>query len=116
MSHHVWAKIRAMGIASAAVAMGAAVAAAQQATMRGPDKIDQEYTRQIAQFLRDPRITTEYVDYLPASDKVPSPLKGFGHIIGAWGILDKSDKMNEYLASLAKAAPARAKYWTLGKS
>jgi hypothetical protein len=85
-----------------------AAAGAQAPTMRGPDKIDQEYTKQIQQFLRDPRISTEYVDYLPASATVPTPMKGFGHIIGAWGILDKSETMNAYLASLAKAAPARS--------
>jgi len=79
-------------------------------------KIDEEYTKQIKQFLRDPRISTELVDHLPASDKVPTPLKHFGHIMGAWGVLDKSDEMNKYLASIAKAAPGRAKYWTIGKS
>ena len=79
-------------------------------------KNDEEYTKQIKQFLRDPRITTELVDHLPASSTVPTPLKHFGHIIGAWGILDKSDDMNAYLEKVAKAAPARAKYWTIGKS
>src|SRR5688572_29942056 len=44
--------------------------------LRAQQKIDEEYTRLIKQFLRDPRISTELVNYLPASDKVPSPLKG----------------------------------------
>jgi hypothetical protein len=79
-------------------------------------KNDEEYTKQIKQFLRDPRISTELVDHLPASDKVPTPLKHFGHIIGAWGVLDKSGDMNAYLEKIAKAAPGRAKYWTIGKS
>src|SRR5215510_13714306 len=79
-------------------------------------KIDEEYTKQIKQFMRDPRISTELVDHLPASDKVPTPLKHFGHIMGAWGILDKNEPMNKYLESIAKAAPLRAKYWTIGKS
>jgi len=79
-------------------------------------KVDEEYTKQIKQFLRDPRISTELVDHLPASDKVPTPLKHFGHIMGAWGILDKAEEMNKYLAAIAKAAPNRARYWTLGKS
>ena len=77
---------------------------------------DDEYTRQIKQFLRDPRITTELVDHLPASSTVPTPLKHFGHIMGAWGILDKAEEMHKYLASIAKAAPARAKFWTIGKT
>ena len=79
-------------------------------------KQDEEYGKLIKQMLRDPRISTELVDHLPASDKVPTPLKHFGHIMGAWGILDKSDEMNKYLASIAKAAPGRAKYMTIGKS
>src|SRR5215510_279694 len=79
-------------------------------------KIDEEYTKLIKQFLRDPRISTELVDHLPASATVPTPLKHFGHIIGAWGVLDKSGDMNAYLEKVAKGAPARAKYWTIGKS
>jgi len=35
-------------------------------------------TKLIKQHLQDPRITTEYVDHMPASDTVPSPLKFFG--------------------------------------
>ncbi|MFI5053991.1 MAG: M14 family zinc carboxypeptidase, partial [Acidimicrobiia bacterium] len=96
-------------LVAAGLTLGAGAAAAQQ-------KVDEEYTKQIKQFLRDPRISTELVDHLPASSTVPTPLKHFGHIIGAWGILDKSDDMNKYLASIAKAAPGRAKYWTIGKS
>jgi hypothetical protein len=76
-------------------------------------RIDEEYTRQIKQFLRDPRITTELVDHLPASSTVPSPLKHFGHIMGAWGIIDKAEAMHSYYEALAKAAPGRAKFWTI---
>ena len=79
-------------------------------------KIDEEYTKQIRQFLRDPRITTELVDHLPASATVPTPLKHFGHIMGAWGILDKAESMAAYLESINKAAPARTKFWKIGKS
>ncbi|HVT37505.1 MAG TPA: M14 family zinc carboxypeptidase [Gemmatimonadaceae bacterium] len=93
----------------AALALCASPARAQQ-------KNDEEYTKLIKQFLRDPRITTELVDHLPASNTVPTPLKHFGHIIGAWGILDKGEDMNRYLEKIAKAAPGRAKYWSMGKS
>ena len=79
-------------------------------------KQDEEYGKLIKQMLRDTRISTELVDHLPASDKVPTPLKHFGHIMGAWGILDKSEPMNKYLEAIAKAAPGRAKYMTIGKS
>ena len=36
-----------------------------------PQKIDEEYTRLINEYLQDPRITTELVDHMPASDTVP---------------------------------------------
>ena len=79
-------------------------------------RIDEEYTKQIKQFLRDPRITTELVDHLPASATVPTPLKHFGHIMGAWGVIDKAETMHSYYAALAKAAPARTRLFNLGKT
>lgn len=89
---------------------------AQAQRMRGPDRVDEEYTRIIDQMLRDKRFSTEYVDYLPASNTVPSPLKFFGHITGQDSVLHKSGDMNRYLEALAKAAPNRARYMTIGKS
>ena len=52
-----------------------------------PRKLDEEYTKLIKQHLQDPRISTEYVDHMPASDTVPSPLKFFGRIPGTPGEL-----------------------------
>lgn len=49
---------------------------------RAQQAIDSAYTAQIRKDLEDPRITTELVDYLPASSTVPTPLKVLGHIIG----------------------------------
>ncbi len=54
-------------------ALSAAAAFAQ-----APQKQDEEYTKLIKQYLQDPRISTELVDHMPASDKVPSPLKFLG--------------------------------------
>ena len=53
------------------------VAAQQGAAPRGQagQKIDAEYTAKIKEYLQDPRITTELVDHLPASDTVPTPLE-----------------------------------------
>ena len=47
---------------------------AQKPAPKAAKKIDEEYTRLIKQNLQDPRISTELVDHLPASDTVPSPL------------------------------------------
>ena len=65
-----------------------ALAASPALAQKAPQKIDEEYTRLIKEHLQDPRITTELVDHLPASDTVPTPLKFFGRILGTPGELD----------------------------
>src|SRR4051812_6592994 len=80
----------------------------------GPQKIDEEYTRTIRENLQDPRITTELVDHLPASDTVPSPLKFLGRAVGTPGELTYAKDIYRYYEALAKAAPTRAKYWKVG--
>src|SRR3984893_4496054 len=84
------------------------------AAQKSPQKIDDEYTRLIKQNLQDPRITTELVDHLPASDTVPSPLKFLGHAVGTPGELTYAKDIYRYYEALAKAAPTRAKYWKVG--
>ncbi len=68
-------------------------------------RIDEEYTKLIKQYLQDPRITTELVDHMPASDTVPSPLKFFGRIPGTPGELTYAKDINRYYEALAKASP-----------
>ena len=80
-----------------------------------PQKLDDEYTRLIKEYLQDSRITTELVDHMPASDTVPSPLKFFGRIPGTPGELTYSKDINRYYEALAQASP-RAKFWKIGKS
>src|ERR1700710_5824 len=87
---------------------------AQKTAPKAPQKIDEEYTRTIKQNLQDPRITTELVDHLPASDTVPSPLKFLGRAVGAPGELTYAKDIYRYYEALAKAAPTRAKYWKVG--
>src|SRR5436190_7856243 len=77
-------------------------------------KIDEEYTRLIKQTLQDPRITTELVDHLPASDTVPSPLKFLGRAVGTPGELTYAKDIYRYYEALAQAAPRRARFWTIG--
>jgi hypothetical protein len=79
-----------------------------------PQKTDEEYTRLIKQHLQDPRISTELVDHLPASDTVPTPLKFFGRTVGTPGELTYAKDIYRYYEALAKAAPGRAKYWKIG--
>ncbi len=80
-----------------------------------PQKIDEEYTRLIKEYLQDPRITTELVDHMPASDTVPSPLKFFGRIPGKPGELTYAEDIYRYYEALAKASP-RARLWRIGKT
>src|SRR5882724_3055371 len=85
------------------------------ATPAAPQKLDEEYTKLIKQYLQDPRITTELVDHLPASDTVPTPLKFLGRIPGTPGELTYAKDIYRYYEALAKASP-RAKFWTIGKT
>ena len=104
----------------ATIATIAAVAALMLAPTPGlqaqGQKQDEEYTKLIKQFSRDPRFLTDLVDHLPASNTVPTPLKHFGAIMGAWNVLHKSNQMDKYLVAVAKAAPGRAKYINIGKT
>src|SRR5262245_22488998 len=84
---------------------------AAQAKAQKAQKIDEEYTKLIKQNLQDPRISTELVDHLPASDTVPTPLKFFGRAVGTPGELTYAKDIYRYYEALAKAAPTRAKYW-----
>jgi hypothetical protein len=87
-------------------------AAAPAPAVPAPQKNDEEYGKLIKQYLQDPRITTELVDHLPASDTVPTPLKFFGRIPGTPGELTYAKDIYRYYEALAKASP-RAKFWTM---
>jgi len=93
-----------------ALAASAASVGAQQVQQQ-----DTAYTRLIKENLRDPRITTELVDHLPASATVPTPLKFHGRIVGQPGELTYAHDIERYFQALAAASP-RAKFWTIGKS
>jgi hypothetical protein len=76
---------------------------------------DADYTRQIKQFTTGPQFITEMVDHLPASAKVPTPLKFLGYISGAEGHLTYSEDVNRYMRALETASP-RVKVFSIGKS
>jgi len=96
-------------LAPTALLLAAQLAGAQQA-------VDQEYTKKIKEFLQDARISTELVDHLPASSKVPTPLKFLGRIVGTPGELTYAKDIHRYLEAVAKASGGRAKFWTIGKT
>src|SRR5436189_6385252 len=76
---------------------------------------DAEYTKQIRQFTTGPQFTTEMVDHLPASSRVPTPLKFLGYIAGAENHLTYAEDVYRYLRALAAASP-RVKVFSIGKT
>ncbi len=98
------------------IAWGLAVAVlATPVLTQAQQRIDEEYTRLIRQHLQDPRITTELVDHLPASETVPTPLEFHGRIIGTPGELTYAADIHRYLRAIDEASP-RATVWSLGTS
>jgi len=95
-----------------AVALLQAGGAGAQVTQQ---RIDEEYTAKIREYLRDARISTELVDHLPASDVVPTPLKFHGRIVGTPGELTYAKDIHRYLQAIADASD-RATLWTIGQS
>ncbi len=78
-------------------------------------KQDEEYTKLIKEYLQDPRISTDLVDHMPASDTVPSPLKFFGRIPGTPGELTYAKEIQRYYEALAKSSQ-RARLWKIGQT
>ncbi len=78
-------------------------------------KIHDEYTQQIRKFTTDPHFLTKYVDYMPYSSRVPTPLEVLGHIAGAADVLSYSADVYQYMRALDAASP-RVKVFTVGKT
>jgi hypothetical protein len=76
---------------------------------------DQEYTKKIREFTTGNEFITDLVDHLPASDKVPSPLKFNGYIAGAADRLTYAADVHRYMRALESASP-RVKVFSIGKS
>jgi len=103
-------------IAAIAVASGRPAAqSARPAANQKSQKPDAEYTAKIKEYLQDPRISTELVDHLPASDTVPTPLKFLGHMPGTPGELTKSADITRYFEAIDKASD-RVAMWKIGQS
>jgi Zinc carboxypeptidase len=78
-------------------------------------KLDEEYTAKIKEYTQDPRISTELVDHLPASDAIPTPLKFFGRMPGTPGELTYAKDIQRYYEALDKASD-RISMWKIGKT
>ncbi len=78
--------------------------------------IDEEYTKKIKEYTTEPFFSSPLVDYLPASKTVPTPKAVLGDIAGAPGKLPYAEEVYSYMRMLEKAAPARVKVVTIGKT
>ncbi|MCC6862281.1 MAG: hypothetical protein IT158_27145, partial [Bryobacterales bacterium] len=77
--------------------------------------IDQAYTARIREYTTQPYFLTELVDHLPASQRVPTPEKSLGYVVGAPGKLTYSKDIYRYLREVEKASP-RVKVFSIGQT
>ncbi|HEV3511687.1 MAG TPA: M14 family zinc carboxypeptidase [Candidatus Sulfotelmatobacter sp.] len=80
-----------------------------------PDVPEPGSTEAIAAATTDPHFVSPLVSYIPKSDKVPSPEKFFGRIMGAPGELAGTEKAYAYARALAAASP-RVRVFSIGRS
>ena len=118
MSRHMRRPFAHFALLSALVAIaapGSHPQAQSRAAAAPKQKIDEAYTAKIKEHLQDPRISTELVDHLPASDTVPTPLKVLGKIVGQPGELTYSKDIYRYYEAIDKASD-RIAMWNIGKT
>ena len=83
---------------------------------RDPNQpVDEEYTRKIREYTTEPYFSSPLVDYLPASQTVPTPKAVIGDIAGAPGKLPYTADVNRYMHMLEKASP-RVRVYSIGTS
>ena len=80
-----------------------------------PDTAEAGSVEEIAKATTEPRFSSPWVSYVPASSTVPSPSAFFGRIAGAPGELVDSAQAYAYARALAAASP-RVKVYTIGRS
>ena len=71
----------------------------------GASRINEEYTAKIKEYTTEKYFLTELVDHLPASDKVPSPDKILGYVVGTPNKLTYTKDMYRYYRELEKSTP-----------
>ena len=83
---------------------------------RSPSQpIDEAYTAKIKEYTTEPFFLSPLVDYLPASDTVPTPSAVLGDVAGAPGKLPYSHEVHDYMRRLAAASP-RVRVISIGES
>jgi hypothetical protein len=77
--------------------------------------VDAAYTQKIHEYTTEPFFLSPLVDYLPASQTVPTPQAVLGDIAGAPNILPYSTDVYRYMRLLEKASP-RVKVLSIGRT
>jgi hypothetical protein len=104
-----------LGSALAASPQSGRTKVAAKAAAAAPQALNDEYTTKIREYTTEKFFLTQLVDHLPASDKVPSPDKVLGYVIGTPNKLTYSKDINRYMRELEKASP-RVKVFSMGTS
>ncbi len=92
----------------------AVLAQSQLKPGRDPQQpVDEEYTRKIREYTTQPYFLSPLVDYLPASQTVPTPKAVLGDVAGAPGHLPYAADIHKYMRMLEKASP-RVKVFQIG--
>jgi Zinc carboxypeptidase len=77
--------------------------------------VDEDYTRKIHEYTTEPFFLSPLVDYLPASNTVPTPKAVLGDIAGAPTKLPNSTEVYAYMRLLAKSTP-RVRVYSIGRT
>jgi zinc carboxypeptidase len=86
----------------------------ETAPARDPKQpIDEAYTAKLHQYTTESFFTSPLVDYLPASENVPTPEVVLGDVAGAPGILPYAEDVYKYMRLLEKASP-RVRVFSIG--
>jgi hypothetical protein len=74
-------------------------------SLSSAQKIDEVYNQKIREYTTDPRFLPSSVLNLVDDPKVPSPLKHFGSIIGAPGVMHRTPEIYGYFKKLTEVSP-----------
>ena len=88
---------------------------AKPAAKAAPQTLNEQYSAKIREYTTEKYFLTELVDHLPASDKVPSPDKVLGYVVGTPDRLTHNADINSYMRELEKSSP-RVKVFRMGLS
>jgi hypothetical protein len=98
------------------VAFSSILSLAEDTPGRDPKQpADEEYTKKIRDYTTQPYFISPLVDYLPASQTVPTPKVVLGDVAGAPGILPYAEQVYDYMRMLEKASP-RVKVFSIGRT